>query len=331
MERGKAERDRVPGKSAVLETANDLIQWNLYYPAVLDPSDLRWTAAEKAAITDSLAAYSSGDLIRAVDLYDWKRTSISPAEAAYQAALLLSVGQVDKAQLLLRKQGEDAPRSLTRLIMAVKATLQPEWPKPRSASEWLAESYYQQSRHQLESARVAARAAVTNASDFGFAWARLAEMEFSFGRREETAKALARALSLSPRNAQALALQGFILAAQGQNRAAMAQFDRAIEAEASLGNGWLGRGLCSFRVARSAEGLQDLLVAASLEPQRGLLRSYLGKAFAQTGDNSHAAQELRLAKELDPQDPPPGSIPPWCIKNGTRSTRPFEISGNHKP
>ena len=305
MERGKAERDRAPGKSAVLEAASDLIQWNLYYPAVLDPAELGWTAAEKAALTFSLEAYSSGDLVRAVDLYPWKRTDISPAESAYQAALLLSVGQVDKAQLLLRKLGGDAPRSLTRLIAAVKSTLQSEWPEPRSASDWLAESYYHQSRHQLESARLAARAAVTNAPSFGFAWARLAEMEFSFGRKEETAKAIARALVLSPRNAQALALQGFILAAQGQTRAALSQFDRAIEADAALGNAWLGRGLCSFRAGRAAEGLQDLLVAASLEPQRGLLRSYLAKAFAQTGDRTHAAQELRLAIELDPQDPTP--------------------------
>src|SRR5258706_15144633 len=42
-----------------------------------------------------------------------------------------------------------------------------------------------------------------------------------------------------------------------------------------------------------------------MEPQRSLLRSYLGKAFANNGDIRRADKELRLAKELDPADPTP--------------------------
>src|SRR5258706_15833043 len=45
------------------------------------------------------------------------------------------------------------------------------------------------------------------------------------------------------------------------------------------------------------------MVAASLESQRSLLHSYLGKAFADAGDDRHAMKELGLAKELDPNDP----------------------------
>jgi Flp pilus assembly protein TadD len=46
-----------------------------------------------------------------------------------------------------------------------------------------------------------------------------------------------------------------------------------------------------------------LQVAATLEPQRALLRSYLGKAFSQTRDSERAEKELRLAQRLDPNDP----------------------------
>src|SRR5882724_8225688 len=46
-------------------------------------------------------------------------------------------------------------------------------------------------------------------------------------------------------------------------------------------------------------------MASAVEPQRSLLRSYLGKAFADTGDEKRAMHELELARDLDPMDPTP--------------------------
>ena len=54
--------------------------------------------------------------------------------------------------------------------------------------------------------------------EFGFGWARVAELEFSFGRTGATQDALAHALRLSPRNAQAMALQGFVLCREESDR-----------------------------------------------------------------------------------------------------------------
>ncbi|HMC29152.1 MAG TPA: TonB-dependent receptor, partial [Verrucomicrobiae bacterium] len=82
-------------------------------------------------------------------------------------------------------------------------------------------------------------------------------------------------------------------------------FNRAIAIDGALGNAWLGRGLCRIRRGDIDGGRADLQVAATLEPQRAVLRSYLGKAFSNTSDNTRAANELRLAKELDPKDPTP--------------------------
>jgi hypothetical protein len=48
-----------------------------------------------------------------------------------------------------------------------------------------------------------------------------------------------------------------------------------------------------------------LQIAATTEPRRSLLRSYLGKAFSNAGDYRHADKELRLAQELDAGDPTP--------------------------
>ncbi|HEY2952050.1 MAG TPA: TonB-dependent receptor, partial [Verrucomicrobiae bacterium] len=54
-----------------------------------------------------------------------------------------------------------------------------------------------------------------------------------------------------------------------------------------------------------ASGLLDLQTAATLEPQRALLRSYLGKGYEQNRDAALAARELDLAARLDPKDPTP--------------------------
>src|SRR5262249_20892286 len=82
-------------------------------------------------------------------------------------------------------------------------------------------------------------------------------------------------------------------------------FDQAIALDGGLANAWLGRGLIQIRQNHDREGRADLQVAATLEPQRSLLRSYLGKAWTRTRDPRHAERELDLARQLDPKDPTP--------------------------
>jgi hypothetical protein len=60
-----------------------------------------------------------------------------------------------------------------------------------------------------------------------------------------------------------------------------------------------------IRRARAEEGRKDLQVAATLEPRRSILRSYLGKAWSETRDAARAEKELRLAQKLDANDPTP--------------------------
>ncbi len=165
--------------------------------------------------------------------------------------------------------------------------------------------YYLQSRAQLPQALAAARAAAQQAPEFGAAWVRVAELEFGFGRTTSATDALDRGLALAPRNAQGLALQGFLLAARNQSAAALDAFHRAIAADGALSTAWLGRGLIKIRRGQPKAGLKDLQVAATLEPQRSVLRSYLGKAFSHVGDNTRAGKELALARKLDPADPTP--------------------------
>jgi tetratricopeptide (TPR) repeat protein len=295
--------------------ANNILQWCFYYPAVLDLSELPLTAEEKSALTDSLGAYRAGDLLVALRSYPAGRPATSDAEKLYYAALLLSVGQIEQTESALAALATAAPgeriqrlaAALRQLIAAVKLQAGPPNVVPQLSTELLAGSYYEQSLgHREISLRAAldlARRAATNSPNFGFAWERVAELEFSFGNTDRALEALDRSLTLSPRNAQALALKGFLLAAQNKESEAVWWFEDALTVDPGLANAWLGRGLCRIRRGNFVEGREDLMVAAALEPQRAFLRSYLGKAYAEEGDFPRATKELDLAKRLDKNDP----------------------------
>ena len=292
--------------------ANNLLQWCFYYPAVMDADELPLTADEQKNLAASLAAYRAGDLLAALKKFPAVNAG-TDAEKIYHAALLLAVGEVEKTETelaALPKNSERTERlanSLRQLIAAVKRQPSATTIAPQLTSELLAASYFEQSRAvretSLQNALRLARQATTNSPNCGFAWARVAELEFSFGRTKDALTALDKSLALAPRHAQALALKGFILAAQNNPRAAIASFDAAIAADSALGNAWLGRGVSRIRTGDLKGGRADLLVAAALEPQRAELRSYLGKAYLASGDDAHAARELTLAKKLDPHDP----------------------------
>lgn len=187
-----------------------------------------------------------------------------------------------------------------------------------TASEWLAHSYYEQSRTRLESALEAAHKAAVLAPESGYAAVRVAELEFSFGHTHAALRELERGLKLTPRNAQAHALRGFLLSAQNHTGKAKKAFEQSISLDGALGNAWLGRGLCSIRQGHQLEGRHDLQVATVLEPNRALFHSYLGKAASQAGLNDAGRRDLDFAKQLDPNDPTPWLYSALSDETGNR-------------
>ncbi len=307
-----AESGKAPVRTAGF-VVNNILQWSFYYPAVLDLADLPMKRDEQTALGQSMDAYRAGDLLAALAKYPTAREPASRAEQIYHAALVLSVGQVESAEAELGSawqttsdRTERLAAALRKLIAAVKQQDDTSTTSPQFATEMLAGSYYEQSRansrSNLNAALALARQAVTNSPEFGFGWTRVAELEFGFGHTRAAMEALDKGLAFSPRNAQALTLKGFLLAAQNRPREAVEWFDRALAVDPALGNAWLGRGLCRIRRGDTS-GREDLLAAAALEPQRSELRSYLGKAYGNEGDYSRAVKELALAKTLDPNDP----------------------------
>ncbi len=305
-EQAIVERGRAPRKTAVIE-AKSTIQWCLYYPGVLYLPELRLSAADERVLRKSLDAYERGDLLGALDQWPGHYRLASAGGMLYRAMVVLAVGQVDDARHLLAAIAKDTPgrRAIEEMIEAVNYIESKAVREPATASEWIARSYYEQSRGRLESALAAAVRATEIAPAFGYAWARVAELHFSFGKTNAAVKALDRGLQLAPRNAQAHALRGFLLAAQNRIGEARQSFDQAIALDGALGNAWLGRGLTAIRQGHEAEGRSDMQVAAALEPNRSILRSYLGKAFSQVGQKENANRELERGKLLDPNDPTP--------------------------
>jgi Tfp pilus assembly protein PilF len=308
----------VPGRAPILTRgfiANNLLQWCFYYPAVLDLKDLPLSATEETALAPSLADYRAGDVAGALAKYPNDRAAQSDNARVYRAALLLAVGEAAGAEGIIDSlSGPDASsrarrlgNALRLLIAAVKRQTVTAAVAPELPTELLAASYYEQSRGQgdqsLNTALSLAEKAAARSPGFSFAWERVAELEFGFGRTSAARAALRKSLDLAPRNAQAVALDGFLSSAQNRMSEALAAFNRAIILDGALGNAWLGRGLCRIKLGQKQSGREDLLIAAALEPQRSLLRSYLGKAFADNGDDARATRELKLARALDPNDP----------------------------
>ena len=312
-EQASAEPGKAPQKSPSLDAVG-AIQWTLYYPGVLDTDELGLKDSDKQALAQSLESYRSGDLLKAVAHYPFDRAAASPEENVYRAALLLAVGNVaDATDTLNKVQGSGKPAALAnalrQLIGAVKHQEVSAPGEPSGATELLAASYVEQSRAQLAKALILARKAAAASPQFGFAHARVAELEFSFGNTDAASDALTKALQYSPNNAQAHALHGFLYAAKNQYGDARKAFNDAISLDGSLGNAWLGRGLIRIKKGDVSGGRKDLETAAALEPNRAILRSYLGKAWSEgrifrySWDQHLADKELALAKKLDANDP----------------------------
>ncbi|WP_035615971.1 tetratricopeptide repeat protein [Haloferula sp. BvORR071] len=306
-EAGEAAPGRAPKRTAVI-MANNLLQWALYYPAVLDPGELGMGGGEEKAVSKSLAAYRSGDLLEALESYP-NRGPQGNGGRLYRASVLLAVGRLDEADKDIRGVPADNPgrRAIQRMLAAVKNEEKEPWPDGSltTASEAIAESYYRQSRADLNGAREAATIATRISPNNGYAWTRLAELEFSFGRTKQAREALAKGLELTPRNARAHALQGFVLAADNNIPEARKSFENAVALDGSLGNAWLGLGLTKTKGGDLAGGRADMQTATTVEPTVSIYHSYLGKALSQERKPVEARKDLDLAKQLDANDPTP--------------------------
>ena len=302
-EQGLVEKGKAPRKTAVLDFSRE-IQWFLYYPGIADPAGF---SGLRGAWAKSLKSYAQGDLLRALDLLPARPQT--QEQFRYSAMVKLASGRVEEVKADLRRSGKnDLSTSLRMLIELVgnpEGDVSHLVNAPATPAGLLVRSYALQASGDLKGALVAAQEVVALSPNFGFGWARLAEMEFSFGNTSGAEKAVRRSLELMPRNAQGHSLAGYLQLAKGSRKEGLQCFEQALAIDSALGNAWLGKGLAHFQFGDQGEALRAMTIAAAVEPNRSFLRSYLGKAFAETGEAGRADHELGLAKRFDDQDPTP--------------------------
>jgi tetratricopeptide (TPR) repeat protein len=297
------------GKAPVLRVVvrpRDAVQWALYYPPVI--------------------YVRPGEPEPKEDMGD-------PRYLAHRASLLLAVGRVDEANADIGKALNLAPNNSDALaLQSVIALVQNDKGKaldlgkksveadPKSASARIALSYAQQANFNLEGARDTLKEAVKSNPENALAWARLAEIWLSFAELGKALDAAHKAVSLNPDLSRTQTVLGFAYLTQVKTGKATSAFQRAIELDQADPLPRLGLGLAKIRDGGWSkwekdlvkmvdsglmEGARDLEIAASLDPDNSLIRSYLGKAYYEKTDGKLATSQFDMAKKLDPKDPTP--------------------------
>lgn len=274
-EQANASADQTPNRRVVIDPIN-AVQWALHYPQI--------------------------------------GVSENTSEIVRLAADLLTRGDVERAQVLLSDAPEDAASKALEAIVAVTRNQLSEATRleeqavsldAESSVAYSALSYTQQASFKIEQALDSAQIAVRNDPKNADALARLAELELGV---DDTAASLVnarKAIAIAPDNSRAHTILGFARLVRLEIDEAEAAFTEAITRDPGDPLPRLGLGLAIIRKGHLVVGREHLEVAAALDPYNALVRSYLGKAYAEEQEPSNATGQFELAKQLDPQDPTP--------------------------
>ena len=330
-----AEANRAPAFQIVVRP-RDTVQWTLYYPPVLyfHPSNLQAPTDWQAMVRKSVEFYLEGNLHQAIESLEGVTEEIrDPRFFTYRASLLLSVGRVHEAKLDIEKALSLAPLNSQALaLQSVIAVVQNEREKAlnlarkatasdaKSVPARIALSYAQQANFDLKEALNSLKEAVKLEPENALAWARLAEMWLMFGELDKALEAARKAVSLDPNLSRTQTVLGFAFLTQVKTKKSKEAFEKAIELDQADPLPRLGLGLAKIREGGLPkwepdfgkildkgllEGTKEIEIAVSLDPDNSLIRSYLGKAYYEETRNKLAANQLAMAKELDPSDPTP--------------------------
>jgi len=315
-----AEANRSPVLQIVVRP-RDAVQWTLYYPPILyyRPSDFKATTGWEAIVLKSIEFYIEGNLQQALESLEGVTEEIrDPRFFIYRASLLLSVGRVDEARSDIEKALVLAPLNSQGLaLQSIIALVQNEKEKalnlakksveadPKSGAARIALSYAQQSNFDLKGALRTLEDAVNLEPENALAWARLAEMWLSFGNLNKALKTAKNAAVLNPNLSRIQTVLGFAFLTQIKTKMSKEAFRKAIELDQADPLPRLGLGLAKIHDGDLTGGREEMEIAASLDPNNSLFRSYLGKAYYEEKRDKLASNQFSIAKELDPSDPTP--------------------------
>ena len=166
-------------------------------------------------------------------------------------------------------------------------------------------SLIQQAEFDLHGALKTARQAMAAAPDYIPAMLQTARLAFAVDRLKEAHTICNHVLTLSPRNAQAINLKGFLLLSRGKTRQALSCFEQTADIDPGLGEPHLGAAIGLMRRGRQALAFEEISIAVLLEPQRSVFLSYWAKMLYEVKRFDEALTILAQAARLDANDPTP--------------------------
>jgi tetratricopeptide (TPR) repeat protein len=297
------------------------VQWALYYPPIVDYRPVVFPGGTErdwqGMVRRSIEFYREGKLAEAFSSLEGAPEDIrDPRFFTYRAALLLSVGRVDEARVDIgRALNLDPRNSHAFALQSIVAAVQNERDgaldlarkavelDPESSAARVALSYAQQSHFDLEGALESLQEAVKLGPKNALAWARLAELWLSVGNLDRSLDAAKEAVARNPDLARTQTVLGFAYLTKIKTRDSKNAFERAIALDQADPLPRLGLGLAKIRDGDLEDGRVEIEIAASLNPNNSLIRSYLGKAYFDEKRDKLAGDQFALAKELDPLDP----------------------------
>ncbi len=312
--KGIAAKNQAPFVKALRVRPKDAVQWSLYYPPIIDANSFK-----KPVFKTSLNAYRQGDSYQALILLE----QTAPAKLdidtlIYKSSLLLTLGSVNEAISLIGQAQKIEPNnSLALALQSIISVTKNRQDRafslakkavaldPQSATVQIALSYAYQSQFKISEALTATKEAVRLSPDNALAWARLAELQFSKGDRNGALKSARKAEILNPALGRTQTVLGFSYLAQIDIDKAKYAFTQAIILDSADPLARLGLGLAKIRTGEIEEGTRNIETAVSLDPDNAIMRSYLGKAYFELRNDDYAATELKIAKEMDANDPTP--------------------------
>ena len=305
----------------VVASPRDAVRWALYYPPVLyvPRGAFQGGPGWQDMVRQSVSFYMRGDIQKAFASIERVPEDVrDPGFFAYRASLLLAVGRVDEANRDIERALRLKPTySEAYALQSIMALVQNDKDKALhlaqkaveadrdAAAAWIALSYAQQSRFDLENARASLQEAVTVEPENALAWTRLAEIRLSFGELDQALEAAKKASELAPDLSRTQTVLGFAYLTQVKTKESKIVFENAIGLDQANSLARLGLGLAKIREGDLKEGGEDIQIAASLDPNNALVRSYLGKVYFEQKRTTLDEREYAIAKELDPQDPTP--------------------------
>jgi Tfp pilus assembly protein PilF len=295
----------------------DAVNWALYYPPLL-PYPAKTNDIDndiRLAIEDYRHGQVNAALTKLDTLPHLKQT---PYFHKVRGAIRLTVGQdglaSDDINALLAINPNDAEALVLQSVRALSQnhkedayTLANKAIKanPQSASAYSALSYAEQGRFQLDKALAAAKNAAKLAPHDAMTFARQAELELALGLSSDSEQSAHHALALDANLERTQTVMGFSHLTSMDTDEALHSFNQAIQLDSTAPLPRLGLGLAKIRDGDLAEGRKDIEIAALLDPNNSLIRSYLGKAYYEENRNPLAEEQFTLAKERDPKDPTP--------------------------